>query len=140
MQPNFGHYLHGVLLLAMFVMLAWTSVALYQNLDMAKSHALFTEALRASRDSLALRITNEHSEEPASTGEWLAVLNGRNKEAPAGGPAFVVNKLGSSSTGAIGIGATNYGAEVHVARPAFRGLEARRAVVTAAGVAYEDVR
>lgn len=137
MQPSVRHHVNVALFLMTLAMLGYTSVALYHNLQMAKTHALFTEALRASRDSLALRITNEAGNEPSSTGEWLAILNEHNKDAPAGGPAFVVNKLGSASTGAVGISATSYGAEVHITRPAFRQLEPRHAVVTSAGVAYQ---
>ena len=114
---------------------------------MAQSHAHFTEAVQLARQSIspdssgARYVTADGvpttASHPTNTGAWISTFSRTAKHAPDGGPAYIVNNTGSDKTGAIGVSATNYGKEVRITRPAYLGLQAQSATVTATAVTFD---
>ena len=133
-----------VLTIALSVLVVgWISYELNMRFKMALAHAHFAEAVARAHEHIEATRTGEGRRHftadgvptlgglPQSTGEWIAYYHNFMRSAPGGGPAFVVNAEGNPATGAIGVSATNYGTEVHLTRPAYRGLKAHRVVVRA---------
>ena len=126
----------GLALLALFALVGAARWQLDSRLRMAQAHAHFTEAVRVARTKLSEKAFSD-GQPLASTGEWIALFNSQALLAPEGGPAFIVNRSGSPETGAIGVSATDYGNEVHIARPSYRVLHNHKVVVTHAGLTHQ---
>lgn len=124
----------------------WAKHALDVRFQMALTHAHFTEAVQVSRNNMlaerrietGARFTDTGvptlGGQPSSTGEWIALFNERARHAPEGGAAFIVNSDGNPATGAIGVGATNYGKEVQISRPSYRSLKKHKVIISRAGI------
>lgn len=93
---------------------------------MTQTHFTYAEAYRLSREALAAHTLSTLQNLPESSGAWVSMFKrdvGDNLQfAPEGGPAFVLNKQGSSMTGAIGVTATNFGRDLILSRPAYKHL------------------
>ncbi len=125
------------------LVVGWISYELNMRFNMALAHAHFADAVARAHEHIEASRTGEGRQHftaegvptlgglPRSTGEWIAYYHKFVRSAPGGGPAFVVNADGNPATGAIGVSATNYGTEVHLTRPAYRGLKAHKVVVRA---------
>ena len=85
------------------------------------------------RGSLALQTS---SGLPASSADWIDHLSGGHGEAPGGGAPFVIGASGDVTSGAIGVFYEPALGRLVLARPAFRGLPAQHALVTAERVSY----
>lgn len=140
------HAVSGIGLTLVVCTSLWAKHALEVRFQMALTHAHFTEAVQVSRNSMLVDRTNETGArftdsgvptvggQPSSTGEWIALFNERARHAPEGGAAFIVNSDGNPATGAIGVGATNYGKEVQISRPSYRSLKKHKVIISRAGV------
>jgi len=118
------------------VLFGWTVTFKHftDRMNTAKTNAHFLSAVTMVKNTV-----NE-SEHSLSASQWVGRLNSRALTATNGGPAFIVNDAGNKVTGAIGVAVDNYGADVHVVRPAYLGLRSIRAVVRDREVTFIRVR
>ena len=110
---------------------AWISSELRTRYNMAAAHAHFVQAVRIAKRTLQSPNPAIRAQAPRSTGEWISEYHGYMRNAPAGGPAFVVNSEGDLHTGAIGVSATAYGAQLQITRPAYGHLQPLQIIVAA---------
>lgn len=122
----------------------WVMTALDERLNMARTHAHFTEATQLVAQTIEMdaQPTLQFDADgvpslnsvPNNTGAWISALHAvAAAEAPRGGPAFIVNGAGSATTGAIGVTATAYGQQVTIRRPAFGTLRPLAVEISANG-------
>ena len=117
----------GILVIA--AMASFTHQQMDARINMARTHANFTGALRIAQNSLNARTVKANSHNPTNTGEWIELFNAQSEAAPGGGPAFIVNTKGNSETGAIGVSVTNFGSELQITRPAYVILAEHKSIV-----------
>ena len=145
------HVLAVIGMFAVVIVGFWAKAQLDVRFQMSLTHAHFTEAVLVTQTNMlsvtqpkptAAGFTNSGvptvSGRPSSTGEWIALFNEHARHAPDGGAAYIVNSEGNPVTGAIGVGATNYGKEIQISRPSYRSLKKHKVVVSRAGTQHSE--